>query len=253
MARRLRNNVLENRTQRLKLERRAKPYWFTVAPGISLGYRAGPSSWNVRAADGAGSNWIKSFARADDHEDADGAGVLDFWQACDKARQLARGGNADAGRPVTVEEALADYAADLAVRGGRSGNASRPRYHLPPALRARPVGLLTVKELRNWRNGLVRLMKASSVNRLCKMLKACLNLAAEHDDRITNAKAWRLGLAAIPEADDIESNLVLTDQQRSDVIAGAYAISQAFGLYVEVHAATGARSGQIALLDVGDL
>ena len=27
----------------------------------------------------------------------------------------------------------------------------------------------------------------------------------------------------------------------------------AFGLYVEVHAATGARSGQIALLDVGDL
>ena len=30
-------------------------------------------------------------------------------------------------------------------------------------------------------------------------------------------------------------------------------ISPAFGLYVEVHAATGARSGQIALLDVGDL
>ena len=29
--------------------------------------------------------------------------------------------------------------------------------------------------------------------------------------------------------------------------------SDAFGLYVEVHAATGARSSQIALLDVGDL
>jgi integrase len=76
---------------------------------------------------------------------------------------------------------------------------------------------------------------------------------AGQDDRITNAKAWRLGLAAIPEADDTESNLVLTDQQRRDVIASAYAISQAFGLYVEAHAATGARSSQVALLNVGDL
>ena len=83
MARRLRSNILENRTQRLKLERRAKPYWFTVAPGISLGYRAGPCSWNVRAADGKGSNWIKSFAIADDHEDANGTNVLTFWQAAD--------------------------------------------------------------------------------------------------------------------------------------------------------------------------
>ena len=33
----------------------------------------------------------------------------------------------------------------------------------------------------------------------------------------------------------------------------AYAIGPEFGIYVEVHAATGARSGQIALLDVGDL
>ena len=96
-------------------------------------------------------------------------------------------------------------------------------------------------------------MKASSVNRLCKALKAALNLAASHDDRITNAKAWTVGLAAIPEADDTESNLVLSDEQRRDVVSASYAISAEFGLYVEVHAATGARSGQIALLDVGDL
>ncbi len=96
-------------------------------------------------------------------------------------------------------------------------------------------------------------MKASTVNRICTALKAALNLAASHDDRITNAKAWTVGLAALPEADDTECNLVLTDQQRRDVIASAYEISRAFGLYVEVHAATGARIGQIALLNVGDL
>jgi len=108
MARRLRSNILETRTQRLKLAPRAKPYWFTVAPGIALGYRRGPGSWNVRAADGKGGNWIKSFAIADDHEAACGVNVLNFWQACERAKMLARGTDADAGRPTTVSEALTD-------------------------------------------------------------------------------------------------------------------------------------------------
>ena len=62
-------------------------------------------------------------------------------------------------------------------------------------------------------------MKASTVNRMCKALKAALNLAASHDDRITNAKAWTVGLAAMPEDDDTESNLILSDEQRRDVVS----------------------------------
>ena len=139
------------------------------------------------------------------------------------------------------------------VRGAGSGNATRPLHHLPPALQAKPVSLLTVRELRHWRNSLARDLKAGSVNRICKALKAAFNLAAGHDDRITNAKAWAVGLAAIPEDDDSESNLILSDEQRRHVVSAAYDISAEFGLYTEVHAATGARSGQIALLDVGDL
>ncbi len=113
--------------------------------------------------------------------------------------------------------------------------------------------MLTVRELRPWRNAIAETMPASSVNRICKSLKAALNLAAAHDDRITNAKAWTVGLAAIPEADDTESNIVLSDDQRRAVIAGAYDISDAFGLYVEVHAVTGARRRKLRMLDVGDL
>ena len=126
MPRRIRSAQLETRTARLKLAQQRKPYWIAVAPGISLGYRrnAGPGAWNVRAADGKGGNWIKGFAIADDQEDADGANVLDFWQAADKAKALARGGDADAGRPATVDEALTDYASDLAVRGGDATNAT---------------------------------------------------------------------------------------------------------------------------------
>jgi len=47
--------------------------------------------------------------------------------------------------------------------------------------------------------------------------------------------------------------LVLSDEQVRDVVSAAYAISVEFGLYVEVHAATGARTSQLGLLDVGDL
>jgi integrase len=254
MPRRIRSSTLETRTARLKLAQQRKPYWIAVAPGISLGYRrnAGPGAWNVRAADGKGGNWIKSFGIADDREDADGANVLTFWQAADKAKALARGQDADAGRPATVSEALADYETDLSVRGASAENATRLN-RLPPSLLSKPVSMLTVKELRHWRNGLTEVMKASSVNRLCKALKAALNLAAAHDDRILNSKAWRTGLALLPEADDTESNLVLSDEQRRAVVSASYAISDEFGIYVEVHAATGARTSQIGLLDVGDL
>jgi integrase len=251
MPRRLRSPLLESRSSRLKLEPRGKPYWISIAgDGISLGYRAGPSTWSVRRADGAGSSWIRRLGLADDREDADGANILDLWQACDKAKALARG--QDSGRPATVSEALDDYATDLAIRGGQPLNATQPRFHLTPPLLSKPVSLLTDRELRHWRNGLAGKMKAASVNRLCKSLKAALNLCAAHDDRIGNSNAWRTGLAAIPEADDTESNLILTDDQRREVITRAYDMSPEFGLYVEVHA-TGARSGQIALLNVGDL
>jgi hypothetical protein len=98
-----------------------------------------PGAWKVRCADSKGGSWIKSFAIADDQENADNANVLTFWQASDKAKQLARGQDADAGRPATVGEALDEYATDLAVRGGRSTNASQPRYHLTPSLLSKPV------------------------------------------------------------------------------------------------------------------
>ena len=256
MPRKLRSAQLETRTARLKLAQARKPYWIAVAPGIALGYRrnAGPGAWNVRAADGKGGNWIKGFAIADDQEEKDGATVLDFWQAADKAKQLARGQDADAGRPSTVSEALDDYATDLAVRGAHANNARQPRKHLTASLLSKPVSMLTVKELRHWRNKLLTDgVKASTINRMCKALKAALNLAASHDDRITTAKAWTIGLAAIPEDDDTESNLILSDDQRRDIVNASYAIGDEFGLYVEVHAATGARSGQIALLNVEDL
>src|SRR6516165_2548437 len=103
MARKL-HATIENRTNRLKLDRRPKPYGLiTIAPRIRLGYRRtkNAGTWVVEAADGRGGEWQKAFALADDYENADGTHVLDFWQAADKAKAIARG-QAGAGPPVTV-------------------------------------------------------------------------------------------------------------------------------------------------------
>ena len=94
-ARRLHNSQLETATARRRLALRKKPYWFTISPGIALGYRRnqGAGTWSVRVTDGHGADWIKRLALADDHEDADGTHILTYWQAQTRARAVARGGN----------------------------------------------------------------------------------------------------------------------------------------------------------------
>ena len=254
MARRPRSSTLETRTNRLKLPVQRKPHCFTtIAPGVALAYRRGKdrNAWVVRASDGNGGNWLKNLPGIpDDFEDANGESVLDFWQAQDKARALARG-TEDSGKPITVAEALGDYESDLKGRDGLTGNVSRVRHHLPPSLASKPVSLLTARELKRWRDGLG--MKPATVNRTTRQLKAALNLAQRLDPtRITNAHAWKVGLASLRDTHTAR-NAILSDEQVRALIAAAYAIDPAFGLYVETAATTGARPSQLVKLEVGDL
>jgi integrase len=254
MARHTRAPKLENRSSRLKLPVRRKPYFIAVAPRIGLGYRRnqGTGVWVVRAADGHGSNWIKAFAGADDHEESNSETVLNFWQAQDRARAIARRGEST-GRPVTVAEALDAYEGDLRARGADTVNASRVRANLPDTLGAKVVALLTAKELRHWRDGLVKHgMQPASADRTARALKAALNLAATDDPRIGNAAAWRTGLSRLPDAER-SRNVILPDESVRAVIGAAYEIGRAFGLLVEIAAVTGARASQLLRLQVGDL
>jgi integrase len=256
MARRPRASRLENRTSRLKLPVRWKPYDFTtIAPGIAVGYRRNTSAgvFVVRVADGKGGNWTKKVAVADDHENADGTHILDWWQAIDKARKLARGTD-DAGRPATVSEAVDAYQHDLIARGGSVANAGRIRKHLTSTLAAKPVGLLTARELAHWRDSLITDgMKPATMVRLCKATKAALSLAARRDHRILNRNAWRDGLSGIAENSGTRNLQRLDDNQVRAIVAAAYDIDRAFGIYVEVTATTGSRLSQIARLTVADL
>jgi integrase len=255
MAPSIRSYQLETRTQRAKLIPRRKPYSIRIAPGIRLGYRRneGAGTWSVLCADGAGGSWLKRIAVADDHEDSDGKTIMDFWQATEVARKLARAtdGINDSERPASVKEAIAAYQRDLAARDGNEANATLLLPKLSPALALRPVSLLTTKDVLGFRDGLVATgIKKATVTRYMNSFFAALHLAARLDKRITNASAWTLS----PLPNDTEArNVILADEQVRDVVAAAYEMQYAFGLLIEVLAVTGTRISQGARLIVADL
>src|SRR5215469_5181444 len=221
-----RNARLESATARRKLAVRKKPYWTTISPGIALGYRRneGAGTWSVRVADG-GAEWIKRIALADDLEPTSPPHVLNYWQAIDQARALARrqpGQAIDESRPLTVSEALTLYEKDLAARGSSPYNAQHPRIHLPGVILNKPVALLGATELRRWRDSLLaKGLAPGTVNRTKTGLRAALELATAHDPRIGNERAWKIGLAALPNSHRAR-NVALDDATVRRIVAAAY-------------------------------
>jgi integrase len=234
-----------------------KPTFVKIGPRVGLGYRRNQTAgtWVVRVADGKGGNWTKAIGSADDFEEADGSNTLDFWQAQDRARAIARvgrDGEGDDGKPATVSRALDGYEADLRTRGGDVANVSRVRAHLRESLANKRISLLTVRDLRGWRDSLCKLLTPATVNRTASALKAALNLLADHDERITSRQPWEMGLATILDAEE-SRNVILAEDVIHTIIAESYRESEAFGLLVEIAAMTGARISQLARLEVQDV
>jgi integrase len=250
MARRTRSAFLENRTARLKLATRKKPHGVLVAPGIHLCYRrnAGPGTWSVKC-----NGWLKRFALADDHEDANGESVMTYWQALERAKILARAGEGNSEQPISVAKAIDAYESDLETRGGRKYNATQLRLHLTEPLKSKTVALLTERELRDWRAGLVKKgLKPSSADRIGRALKAALALAARNDRRITNVAAWTNGLKKLPDS-EVARNVILPNHIVAALVSGSYDEDRQFGLLIDVLAETGARESQICRLTPSDL
>ena len=257
MARRVRSGELETRSSRLRLPVTSKPVFAKIGVGIGLGYRrnATAGSWVVRLADGKGGYRTDTIATADDHDEADGRGVLTFWQAQDRTRAMAQNGHdsiAMMNDPATIARALDEYERDLRFRGGDIGNVTRVRANLPDALAKKSVALLTARDLRAWQDRLASELAPATVNRTANALKAALNLAADHDERITGRRAWETGLASIHDAEE-SRNVILPEADIRTIIAKAADQSAEFKLLVETAAITGARVSQIARLEVQDL
>jgi integrase len=250
--------MLETPEARRKLPVSKKPVFAAkIGRGLTLGYRRNKTAgtWVVRVADGKGGNWTAAIGAADDIAKVDGEAVLNFWEAQDHARARAHigpDGDGDDGRPVTIAKVLDQYEADLAIRGGDAGNVTRVRARLPDTLARKSVALLTTRELRLWRDRLANELAPATVNRTANALKAALNLAADHDERILGRRAWEIGLASIHDAEE-SRNVILDEPAIRAIIAQAGGQSIEFGLLVETAAVTGARVSQLARLEVQDL
>ena len=257
MARKQRNSSLESRTARLKLAPRGKPYpGPALARGIRQDYRrnkSGNGSWIARGANGHGKYWTKVIAEADDFDESNGKSILSFFEAQVPVKQLGRGenGNAD-NAPITVDGALAAYQIDLEARQANPYNAQHPRLHLTSTLLAKPAALLTTAELKKWRDGLLGTMAPATINRLCRCVCAALELARQHHKGIQNRETWEIGLAILPDAQQVR-NVIISDDKVREFVATAYCVDDGLGLLTETLAVTGARPSQVVRLSVEDL
>jgi integrase len=75
-------------------------------------------------------------------------------------------------------------------------------------------------------------------------------LAASHDHRLKNI--WKVGLQALPDADE-DRNVIMSNDQVRTLVAGCYRHDPALGLFAHVMVETGSRPSQIARLTVADL
>ena len=201
MARRVRDKGLESRSARAKLKVSGKPYYKPIGEGLHLGYRKGATvgKWVARIYVGDQKYEVQTIATADDYEDADGQRILTFWQAQDRARELA--GKKVYTGPFRVRDAVEAYLNYLGDRTTAYDGRIRFEKHILPVLGDTPLGELAADQIRNWHRELARSLPLTprkrggvqtrevdfsdpeqvrrrrvSANRVLSILKAALNL-----------------------------------------------------------------------------
>jgi integrase len=284
MARTVRDAKLESRTARDALKASAKPYYRAIDEGLHLGYRKGKTAgkWVMRRHVGGKKVYeVEVIGGADDTIDADGDVILTFKQAQDKARQrFIAGQRAQAGLPTlaagpyTVKAAIEDYLQWLAENRKTGQNARfRAEALILPALGDVVCAKLTTKQVRDWRDELAKIpprirtkkgepprhrgpsddqdedarRRRSTTNRTLTVLKAALN-HAWREKRIASDDAWR-SVTALREADAARVRYLTIDEARRLINAA----EPSFRKMVEAALQTGARYGELAALQVGDV
>lgn len=205
MARKVRSNALESRTQRLKLPIAKKPVFVRIGQGLSLGYRRNQSvgTWVLKIANGKGGAVTRAIGYADDFDEAGGV-TLDYWQAQEHAKLEARRWNGQGiQEPLTVDQATKVYLDWLTAKNARTAadTAGRLRKHFLPLFGKRLVSSLTKTSLERWLASMVSVdsdpenvrRSKDSANRVLTMVKALLNHSvADPANGISDDSAWRL-------------------------------------------------------------
>lgn len=224
MARTKRDAKIDSRSARARLTARKEPYWTALAKGAYLGYRKGDQrgSWIARFRSEKNKQCYKCLGSADDLTEADGACVLSYVQAQQRAQLFFADQAAHiAGAPALnlkyrVADSINDYFQSYEKRSGKALDrmVSVARNHILPELGHVPIANLTKRQIETWRDKLVETpprvrcgrdrqaqfkapvddadylrRRRSSANRVLTIFKAALNRAFEMDI-IKSDAAW---------------------------------------------------------------
>lgn len=242
-----------------RLAAQREPHWQKLDAGHYLGFRpskaGGPGSWVAR--------WYDPETRQQRFQALGEFGDLLPSERYGTALKAARAwlehvaGGGSAGKPVTVREACARYAATRPDAAARFA-----RYVFDDPLASVQLLKLTDRQVRAWRQRLqdrpalvtrrkhhnrTRPRSPITLNRDMVCLRAALNEALERGDALTD-RAWR---AALKPADVQTSrrNLYLDREQRRRLIEALPADCAAF---VRGLCALPLRPGALAALKAGD-
>jgi integrase len=276
MARTVRNQKLDTRSARAKLQMRDSPYWVSLAPGCALGYRKGPK----------GGVWLAKFVRdglrqqttlgpADDAFDPDGGLAIAYADAQTRAREwfsaLTRPMRASG--PYTVCDAVADYLVWFRATGRKSiketeasvnafilpqfGNddvlsltpTQLRKWHTeiaaaPPRLRTKSGGKQNVRDTAGDPEAARR--RNATANRILTVLKAALN-HAWREGKVPSDDAWRR-VAPFREADAARVHYLDRDECRRLVNTSP----EPLRTIVRGALLTGARYSELARMHVAD-
>ena len=280
MARTVTSKELGSRTAR-----RAIPIgtvaWVPLSQGRALGYRKGTRGgvWLARYKI-EGFRKEEKLALADDILDAEGARVLDFAHAQEKARTwflsattLATGEHVSDRGGYTVNRCCLDYLNHLERRG--APDYLHTKYDLDayaiPKLGTLQVAKLTRPRLEQWRADIAASprrtnrkheqenephiqteeelrKRRATVNRIMRRLRAALNLALEEGRVYANPMAWK-----VPPFENVEvARAVFLSEKDQRNFVKACATEKDFQRLVRAGLYTGARYGELGRLGVGD-
>jgi integrase len=280
LARRVRDRALDSREARGKLKARGKPYWRVIERGVHIGYRrlrGKAGTWWARHYLGEQQYDVEPVGIADDLSDADGAKILDYWQAVEVARKrMVERAHGAAGKigPLTVAAAMDAYL-EFLDNNRRSGYDARRRdlAFIRPKLGDVAVADLTATTIRKWHADLakqpprlrtkagdeqkyrkigkdgesLRRRRASS-NRTLTILKAALNMAwREHPKKVPSNAEWH----RVEPFENVDAARVryLTVAEAKRLLN---ACAPDFRRLVQAGLETGARYGELAALQVQD-
>lgn len=257
----------------------SKPYLEGFEKDLDFGYwkgKRGGGSWKIRRYLGDRRYAFETIGAADDDAEADGAKVLTYHQARDKARERVQALAEEArieslGPAVTVRSAIEEYliarekreVKDHDEKGIKRDARSRLTRHVLAVteLASKALASLTKEDLSGWREGLR--LADGSIRRTSNDLKAALNAAARNHEaklppRIRDIikDGLRSEHAAAPAAREAQ---VLTDADVRKIIAAAGEVDAEgdwggdLARIVLVLAATGARFSQLIRVTVADV